>query len=378
MKTNRGREIPAKVERALWGISAGRCEFEGCNIYLGINPITKEEGNYAEKAHIEAVSKGGPRYRELMENEDLNSVDNLMLMCARCHKCIDEKPDEYPVERLQSMKRKHEERVYWQTEIDDVQKSYMIGYFANIHDYFPEYENHLFRRAVVRDCKIPSEKYIKFLGNANMPFNDGSAEFYMTETAVLKNGIERIVKTVIQHEENISVFALAPIPLLIKLGELLGDISNVSVFQCHRNNEKWSWDDKNTDRVDFMVQRVGNINQNIVALNISLSADIIQQRIEDVVEGISTYKLSIKEPNRIFVKNKMVMNDFVQAFRKCMEQIKKENPQIEKVLVFPAMPNSLAIRMGMDYMPKTDPVLEIYDQVEAGQKFVKTILIGEE
>ena len=71
------------------------------------------------------------------------------------------------------------------------------------------------------------------------------------------------------------------------------------------------------------------------------------------------------------------MDDFVQAFRKCMEQIKKENPQIKKVLVFPAMPNSLAIRMGMDYMPKTDPIMEIYDQVEAGKKFVKTILIGE-
>ena len=77
------------------------------------------------------------------------------------------------------------------------------------------------------------------------------------------------------------------------------------------------------------------------------------------------------------MSDQMVMDDFVQAFRKCMEQIKTENPQIEKVLVFPAMPNSLAIRMGMDYMPKTDPVLEIYDQLEAGKKFVKTILIGE-
>lgn len=57
MKTDRNRDIPINVERTLWGISAGRCEFEGCNCFLGINPITMETGNYGEKAHIEAVSK---------------------------------------------------------------------------------------------------------------------------------------------------------------------------------------------------------------------------------------------------------------------------------------------------------------------------------
>ena len=59
-----------------------------------------------------------------------------------------------------------------------------------------------------------------------------------------------------------------------------------------------------------------------------------------------------------------------------METIKNDNPEIEEVLVFPAMPNSLAIRTGMDYMPKCDPTLIIYDQVEQSKDFIETITIG--
>lgn len=42
------------------------------------------------------------------------------------------------------------------------------------------------------------------------------------------------------------------------------------------------------------------------------------------------------------------------------------------------MPNSLAVKMGMDIMGKTDLPLEIYDQVDPNSGFVKTIDIGGE
>lgn len=356
MKTNRNRNIPIQVERALWGISAGRCEFEGCNCYLGINPITTSEGNYAEKAHIEAVSEGGARYREVMDVDSLNSVDNIMLMCAKCHKNIDENPELYSVSKLQEMKRKHEERVYWMTEFSGVQKSFMVGYFANIKERHPCYDEKLFLNAVIRNRNIPSERHIKLIGNENMPFNDGSEEFYTVQVATLKVGIEKKVKPCLDKDENIAVFALAPMPLLIKLGELLSDISNVVVYQCHRKEEKWTWDVENNDKIDFIIQHPDILGQKYVALNISLSANITQQRINNVVGDIPTYKITIDEPNRQFVKNKSIIDDFIVTFRKCIEQIKNDNPQIEKILVFPSMPNSLAIRMGMDYMPKTDPL----------------------
>lgn len=377
MKTDRNRDIPINVERTLWGISAGRCEFEGCNCFLGINPITMETGNYGEKAHIEAVSKGGARYREVMDVTELNSTDNLMLMCAKCHKTIDDNPENYPVERLREMKKNHENRVYWMTKYDDVQKSYMIGYFANIKSYQPEFDNTLFCKALVSDKKIPSERYINLIGSSNMPFSDGTKEFYLIQEKQIEQAMERVINQCIHENENISIFALAPIPLLIKLGQKISDIANVSVFQCHRKEEKWSWDKENKDVVNFITQVPERVNQKRVAINISLSADIIDSRIKDRVGEISTYKITIENPNRLFVTNKGIIDAYIKTFRNCMEKIKSDNPGIEEVLVFPAMPNSLAIRTGMDYMPKCDPVLIIYDQIEQSKDFIEAITIGD-
>lgn len=376
MKSDRNREIPVKIERSLWGISAGRCEFEGCNYFLGINPITMETGNYGEKAHIEAVSNGGARYREVMDVAELNSTDNLMLMCAKCHKTIDDNPDMYPVERLQEMKRNHENRVYWLTEFDKVQKSYMVGYFANISDYQPEFDNAHFCRALVSDKKIPSERYIKLIGSNNMLFNDGTKEFYFVQEGIIEQGIERVVKQCIHENESVSIFALAPIPLLMKLGEKLSDIANISVFQCHRKEDKWSWERDNKDTVTYIIESPKQINQKKVALNISLSADIIDSRIRNVVGEMPTYKITIEKPNRGFVTNKAIVDEYIKTFRNCLEQIKSDNPDIEEILVFPAMPNSLAIRTGMDYMPKCDPQLIIFDQIEQSKNFIETIKIG--
>ena len=74
--------------------------------------------------------------------------------------------------------------------------------------------------------------------------------------------------------------------------------------------------------------------------------------------------------------------DDIQTFEQeemdsnCMEKIKSDNPELEEVLVFPAMPNSLAIRTGMDYMPKCDPKLIIYDQINHSSSFIEAIVIG--
>lgn len=375
MREKRSRSIKSAVEKYLWGKSAGRCEFEGCNKFVGEHEVTKTEGNFGEKAHIEAVSPGGARYKELMLDDELNSSDNIMLLCPGCHKLIDENPDIYTVDILKEMKRKHEERIYKVTEVNDIQKSLMIGYFANIKDYKPSFENSLFNRAVVMNGKVPIDKHITLIGTENVPLNDGTTEFYSIEEMVLNTAKEIKIKPALKVCESISVFALAPMPLLIYLGNLLSDISNVTVYQCHRSGEKWAWKDDKTI-VEYTVMTPTKKNSTTVALNISLSADIDQQRIEKVDAGIPTYKLTIDEPNRNFVTTEKIADCFVFKYRECIELIKQDNPEIEMIKVFPAMPNSLAVRMGMDYMPKTDPPMEIYDQVDAERGFVSTLKIG--
>ena len=50
-----------EVERELWARAAGRCQFDGCNRPLFKSPVTQEQVNISEKAHIYSFSENGPR-----------------------------------------------------------------------------------------------------------------------------------------------------------------------------------------------------------------------------------------------------------------------------------------------------------------------------
>ena len=108
--------IKREIERLLWGLAAGHCEFRGCNKALYRHEVTGDSVNVAEKAHVYAVSPGGARYRP--DNDDFkNDVRNLMLVCPQCHITIDRDENKYTPEILFEMKKEHEDRIAKVTSI---------------------------------------------------------------------------------------------------------------------------------------------------------------------------------------------------------------------------------------------------------------------
>jgi len=102
------------------GRAAGRCEFSGCNKPLSRSSVTQNELNLAQKARIRSFSERGPRGRQGIAADDLNSADNLMLVCHQCHRDIDSPAGEvgFTVAVLQEMKRRHESRIFTVSGID--------------------------------------------------------------------------------------------------------------------------------------------------------------------------------------------------------------------------------------------------------------------
>ena len=77
------------------------------------------------------------------------------------------------------------------------------------------------------------------------------------------------------HETgHISLFALAPIPLLVYLGSKLSNKVPVDVFQRHRDTEDWVWKDSGTPaEYHFDKIREGR-GRGCIALILSLSGKI--------------------------------------------------------------------------------------------------------
>jgi hypothetical protein len=74
------RSSPSKATlKRLFALSGNRCAFPGCGLPV-VDPGT---GNLCgAPVHINAVSPGGPRYDPRQTDEQRESVENLLLLCA--------------------------------------------------------------------------------------------------------------------------------------------------------------------------------------------------------------------------------------------------------------------------------------------------------
>ena len=105
--------ISGTTIKKLWGKSAGKCNFPGCN-----QPCIMSDENIAdtvigEMAHVIAHSPQGPRGDGEGNND---SYQNLILLCPTHHQIIDSNPEQYSIERLHQMKKEWEAHVLRQTQ----------------------------------------------------------------------------------------------------------------------------------------------------------------------------------------------------------------------------------------------------------------------
>lgn len=289
---------------------------------------------------------------------------------------IDANPEDYPDDFLIEQKKRHEKRVRNVTEISDIQSCRMVSFFSNIDNSEIFSSERLFKQALVSASLIPLEYPVISIDADSRTSYSPTKTCFEEKVADMERQVRSWFGSIIKPEDAIAVFALAPQPLLIKLGTLINDQQNVTVFQCHRIGHKWAWKgDKSS--VEYITKCTRSSESNVVALVIDLSAEVVDQRITRVLgENCSIYHITIEEPNRYFVTNKEIQDDYIHALRAILEQIKNEHQNIQYIHIFPAMPNSLAVRTGMDCMPKADIPWIIYEQASPEQGFIETITIG--
>jgi hypothetical protein len=98
--------VSEKARKILWVQAGGRCAI--CKEQV-ITPGTASDDPsiFGEEAHIVARSRGGPRAGGLPE-ELIDGHANLILLCSKDHKRVDDQPGYFTVERLRQIKADHE------------------------------------------------------------------------------------------------------------------------------------------------------------------------------------------------------------------------------------------------------------------------------
>lgn len=370
-KGRRDGALTTDQVRQLLQRSAGLCEFENCAKPLFYDLVSGELCNDGQYAHIIPSSASGPRGGGNESLEYIASVDNRMHLCHMHHGLVDDHPDEYPADRLREMKKRHEECVLAfrnmlkQTPIEAVIFKAKI---KNTHEVIVSVGDVV--RAIKDDGRplardIPRE--IAFVSSAEYK----SPNYWEEAVRYVRRKVEDLIenyKTEGAGRVEYGIFPLAPIPLIVLLGFLIGDKLPVCSYQLLRDESRWSWKrncEMNT--VKWEIVRTGKSPFNRIAIAVSLSAGIMASVL--AAERDETTPVFEVLAGRIGVDCISMREDLRtlrNAYHSLMDAIMHLFGSSVEVYMYLAVPVSAAYEIGRRYMPSVFPKIHIMENVGDG------------
>lgn len=370
--------VSEKNRLILWTRAGGNCQYSGCNKPLLGDIISgAEKLNTAYIAHIVAASPDGPRGDPVRSHTRANDIDNLMLLCDVHHRLIDrEEVTGHPEARLLEMKTAHEARIALVVAIDADRAMHLLHYAARIgeHDCLVSATH---SRLAVLPTRYPLGHPLA-LELKDSSFSENDAAYWQFQRDHLARQFELRVGERVRLGEirPLSVFAMAPQPLLIQLGSLLSDIADVDVRQISREPKGWAWRE-NWPPITFLNRRAEPRAAPKVALNLGVSAAIDDGRISNVLgEDVPVWAIEAKRPGNDVLGRPECLAAFRTLLRQTFAAIRLADGDDSEIHVFPALPVAMAIEVGRVWMPKADLPLILWDERRDQGGFQQRLVIG--
>jgi hypothetical protein len=342
--------------------AGGRCEFDGCNRDLTEHHVSLTEGNFSQIAHIVAFKPEGPRGKDPLRPKDINNPGNLMLLCPQCHKLIDDHPEEYSRATLEKYKQRHEERIKHITGLGPNLKTMILVVQSKIDGQTVAIPfNHIL------DAVSPLYPIAKPGVVIDLTAIEGNGTgFLAAATETIKQRLARVYEPGGEASQSghLSLFALAPIPLLVVLGTQLSNKVPLDVFQRHRDSEDWTWKTGGASLgYEFRTLQRGAAREK-VALVIPFSGTIdIKDLPPEIDAAFSVYELRPKAaaPNAALLRSRADLESFRLVYQQALGTIMRDHGLIPELCLFPAVPAPVAVLCGRELLPKVHPALAVYD-----------------
>ena len=127
--------ILLKTHKLLWGRSGNKCAMPDCrNDLIADETETDDESIIGDEAHIIARSQDGPRGESTMTPEERDKYHNLVLLCRKHHKIVDDQNIFYTVEKLKEIKHQHEKWVQESLNLDKAREKDELYYASYVDD----------------------------------------------------------------------------------------------------------------------------------------------------------------------------------------------------------------------------------------------------
>ena len=194
----------------------------------------------------------------------------------------------------------------------------------------------------------------------NSPMQPESKEFWLYAQKSLVAEFNKRVLAFLEDGYAVELYALAPIPLLVLLGNLFANRPNINIFQLKKVPSSFEWEEDG-EKLDIKVtQSPDEFLGEEAALLMSFSGQVDKQNVMGAIgKKIPLIEMSIKEPFDDFLRSKSQLNEFLTEYRKVKSSLVSKG--VKTIHLFAAIPIAFAIGIGQAYNPNYDPDIVTYD-----------------
>ena len=293
-----------------------------------------------------------------------------MLLCPACHKLIDDNPSDYSRQALREYKTQHERRIRYVTALGPDRKTTVLILKSRIGGHTVQVPYSQIIEATAPRYPTSSDPTDIDLSN----LDDLGPAFLDSAKHEISERVKRFFEPGGEGSkaQHLSVFALAPIPLLVFLGAQLTNKIPSDIYQRHRDTEDWTWK-KTGAAINYAVRRHTGGTQESVALVLSLSGTVPIEALPKTIRGESTiYEITLQDhdPVPTFLRVRQDLENFRRAYQEALGIILKNHGLIEHINLFPAVPAPIAVLCGRELLPKVHPRLRVHDYNKQNGGFV--------
>ena len=198
------------------------------------------------------------------------------------------------------------------------------------------------------------------LSMKNFPIQPDSKEFWLYAQKSLMAEFNKRVLAFLDDGYAVDLYALAPIPLLVLLGNLFANRPNINIFQLKKVPSSFAWEEAGK-KLNIIVTQIPDVFHGEEAgLLMSFSGKVNKNNIVKIIgDKIPLIEMSIKEPFDDFLRTKSQLDEFLTEYRKVKSSLASKG--ITKIHLFAAIPIAFAIGIGQAYNPNYDPDIITYD-----------------
>lgn len=350
--------IPTPIRRDLWIAAGGRCEFRGCCKAVDRDFLTRARCRVGEYAHIIADSPAGARGVPGESERLAADPSNLILACFDCHARIDRdgQSNNFTAEQLRAMKREHEariERIYSATGV--VESMPLVMSFP-VGAHVPVVEVRDIEYAMLTNSNFslfPTPTAIH-IDRSNFHLQDNDPDFWANAQRALIEQYERLVLpelTARGGAAHLTIAGFAPIPMLMKLGALVGDKTPAAILDLP--GEKWLWDTRDACLEPQYAYNVPATLPREVSVVVSISG-----RAQHPV-GRVVVEFEAVAPGRGIIRKDAHLQHFRKSFSAFLQHLFAAGVRV--VHIHPATPLSASIEIGRMLLPKTFEEVHVWE-----------------